>query len=156
MKAVVAGLMAIALLALPSSAADEFAVEIVRPAPLKKDDLFTQTLLWMAESFRSSKEVIDLKDKELGTIIGNGAVDINVGLLPFLPPVNAPVTFKVRIDVKDNRYRMAFSQVKIAFDGHPKPIEDTNRESNEPRVREHFEQMANSLDAYLARPRKDF
>ena len=156
MRSVIAALMLAALLPLPASAADEFAVEIVRPAPLSKDALFTQTLLWMAESFRSSKEVIDLKDKELGTIIGNGAFDMNIGLVPFLPPVNVPVTFKVRIDVKDNRYRMAFSQVKIAFDGRPNPIEETNRESNEPRVRERFEQMANSLDAYLSRPRKDF
>jgi hypothetical protein len=42
------------------------------------------------------------------------------------------------------------------FDGHPKPIEDTNRASNEPKVREQFEQIANSLDSYLATPRKDF
>ena len=154
MKKIIAIFLAAFVVALPASAGEAFSVEIIRPASLQKGTLFDQTILWMAENFRSSKEVIELKDKELGTIIGNGAMDMNIGL-SFLPS-NVPVTFKLRIDIKDNKYRMTFSNVKMVFDGNAKPIEDTNRASNEPKVRERFEQMANSLDAYLTAPKKDF
>jgi hypothetical protein len=108
----------------------------------------------MAESFSSSKEVIELKDKEHGTIVGNGAFNLNIGM-SFMP-TNVPVTFKVRIDIKDNKYRMTFSNVGMVFDGNAKPIEDTNRASNEPKVRGGFEKIANSLDTYVSTPRKDF
>lgn len=154
MKKAISIFLAVFIVVLPASAVDAFSVEIIRPASLPKGNLFDQTVLWMAENFRSSKEVIELKDRELGTIIGNGAIDMNIGL-SFIP-TNVPVTFKLRIDVKDNKYRMTFSNVKMVFDGNAKPIEDTNRASNEPKVRERFELMANSLDAYLKMPRKDF
>lgn len=154
MKKAIAMFFAAFVVAIPAGAGDAFSVEIIRQTALPKGTLFDQTVLWMAESFRSSKEAIELKDKELGTIIGNGAIDMNIGA-SFLP-VNTPVTFKLRIDIKDNKYRMTFSNVKMVFDNYPKPIEDTNRTSNEPKVRERFEQIANSLDTYLATPRKDF
>jgi hypothetical protein len=154
MKKAIATFLIAFIVALPARAGEAFSVEIIRSAALPKGTLFDQTVLWMAESFRSSKEVIELKDKELGTIIGNGAFDMNIGA-SFLP-VNTPVTFKLRIDIKDNKYRMTFTNVNMVFDGRPKPIEDTNRTSNEPKVRERFEQIANSLDSYLATPRKDF
>jgi hypothetical protein len=151
------GIALIACLITPTSAsAQPFSAEIIRPAALPKDPLFTQTVLWIAESFRSAKDVIQLQDKELGTIVANGAFDMNIGALSFMPAVNVPVSYKVRIDMRDNRYRMTFSDVRVSFDGRPKPIEETNREPNERRVREHFEQLANSLDTYLAQPKKDF
>jgi hypothetical protein len=154
MKKAIAMLFAAFVVALPARAGDAFNVEIIRDAALPKGTLFDQTILWMAESFRSSKEVIELKDKELGTIIGNGSLEMNIGA-SFLP-VNTPVTFKLRIDIKDNKYRMTFSNVKMVFDNYAKPIEDTNRKSTEPKVRVQFEQIANSLDKYIATPRKDF
>jgi hypothetical protein len=137
-----------------SAAAQPFTAEIIRPVPLLKDPLFSLTVLWIAESFRSARDVIQLQDKELGTIVGNGAYDMNVGL-SFMP-VRIPVTYKMRIDVRDNRYRMTFSDVRLMLDGGAKPIEDTNRESNERSMREHFQKLADSLDGHLAQPKKDF
>jgi hypothetical protein len=45
-----------------------------------KDDLFLRTKRWMAETFRSSKAVIEFEDKENGQIIGNTRLPIKGGL----------------------------------------------------------------------------
>src|ERR1041385_7159527 len=73
-----------------SACAQGLTVEIIRAAPLAKDALFTQTVLWIAENFRSAREVIQLQDRDIGTIVGNGAFDMSIGgsLLSFMPPVN--------------------------------------------------------------------
>ena len=131
-----------------------FAVEFVRQAPLKKDALFSQAILWVAETFISQRAVLDVKDKDLGTIIGNGVTSVNVGAA-FLP-VSQPLSFKIRIDVKDGRYRMSFSDVRLLTSGGSRRIEDSNRQSMEPVARESFEALANSLDEYMAKPRDDF
>jgi Cu/Ag efflux protein CusF len=39
-----------------------------------KDDAFTNTLIWAAETFNNSNEVIKMKDKDSGIIIIKGAV----------------------------------------------------------------------------------
>jgi len=133
-------------------------VEIIRGAPLPKDALFTQTVLWIAENFRAPRSVLQFQDRDLGTIVGNGSYDMSVdgSFLPFLSPLSVPVTYRVRIDVRDNRYRMTFSDVRFYVDGAPRALDYTDRDSNERRAREHFEQLANSLDDHLARPRDDF
>jgi hypothetical protein len=55
----------------------------------------------MAESFKSSKNVIELKDPDAGVIIGNGAVRVTL-----LPTVSGLVAFTMRIDIKDGKYRI--------------------------------------------------
>jgi hypothetical protein len=125
---------------------------------LPKDALFTQTVLWIAENIRSPRSVIQFQDRDLGTIVGNGSYDISIdsGFLPFLSPVNVPVSYRVRIDVRDNRYRMTFSDVRLYLDATPRALDYTDRDSTERRARDHFEQLANSLDQYLTRPKDDF
>jgi hypothetical protein len=145
--------LAAALIA-ASAGAQGMTVEIIRGAPLPKDSLFTQAVLWIAENIRSPRSVIQFQDRDLGTIVGNGSYDMSIdgGLLPFLSPVNVPVSYKVRIDVRDYRYRMTFSDVRLYLDAAPRALDYTDRDSTERRAREHFEQLANSLDQYLTKP----
>jgi hypothetical protein len=44
----------------------------------------------------------------------------------------------------------------LYLDATPRALDYTDRDSTERRVREQFEQLANSLDRYLTRPRDDF
>jgi hypothetical protein len=155
MKKIIIIFLAAFFAAIPLSAEDDFNVEIIRPAAMQKGPLFDKTVLWITESFRSSKAVIEVKDREQGIIVGNGNALMALGSGFFLTEV--PVMFTVRIDMKDNKYRMTFKNVRVMFnDNFPKPIEETNRPSTEPKARERFEQLANSLDAYLAKPNNDF
>ena len=121
-------------------------VEIIKEIKMLKDDIYKNALLWMAESFRSSKEVIDLKDRDMGTIIGNGSVDIKIGWGAY-----TPARFKLKIDVKDDKYRLTFKDVIMVFDGQEKPIEAANRKSLEPKVTTKFNEIATSLHEYLGK-----
>ncbi len=73
---------------------------------LNKDQLFDKTLAWMAETFVSSKAVIELKDKENGKIIGNGVTSIFNGLITF------DVSYTLIIDIKNNKIRMTFKNLQ--------------------------------------------
>jgi hypothetical protein len=57
------------LLALPAKADEPYVREFVQDIEMSKDDLYNNSLLWMAQTFRSSKDVIDLKDRESGVIV---------------------------------------------------------------------------------------
>ncbi len=129
----------------PAFGQDAFTVEIVRDAQLSRDQLFDSALLWLAEATVSSKAVIDLQDKSIGTIIGTANTDLSIGW-----GVTAPMSFKLRMDFKDNKYRMTFSQVQLMLNGPLQPIETTNRTSNEPKAREQLEKLATAFQAYLA------
>lgn len=135
----------IALLSSMAMAQDAFSVEIIREHKMPRDQIFDNAALWLAESIRSSKAAIELNDKDIGTIIGNVSADLKIGWAVYMP-----IQFKLRIDVKDNRYRMTFSQVKILAGSSLKPIESANRDSLEPKARDLFEQLATSFQDYLA------
>ena len=126
---------------------EAFTVEFLRAAPLPKHELFKYARVWMLESFGSARPYIRVQSKQLGTIVGRGTFDINIGgdLL-----MNRPVTYELRIDVHDNRYRMTFSDVALPSDGIPRSIEYTDRGTDERQVQEHFEQLADSLEKHLA------
>lgn len=129
----------------PALAQDAFTVEVIRDAQMQRDQLFDSALLWLAESTVSSKAVIDLQDKSLGTIIGTASTDLKIGW-----GATAPMSFKLRMDFKDNKYRMTFSQVNLLLNGPLQPIESTNRTSMEPKAREELERLAAAFQAYLA------
>ena len=119
-----------------------------------KDRIYDQTVVWFAVTFKSSKTVIELKDKELGVIIGNAAVNANISIAKWLPPVNNLFTFKMKVEMKDSKFRMTFNNVKMVTDGFEKPIEDTNRASNEKLMAIEFQKIADSLVEYLSQPKK--
>ena len=153
MKWIVVALMLLTgCAAQPVNGEGALVVDIVRPAPLMKDQLYTRALTWMAESYRTSSKSIQLQDQAQGTIVANGVLDV-----PCFLGMSQPYGFKLRLDVKDNKYRLTFSQIVL----HTKqfgeiPVEGANREMDEPRLRERFNRVADDLDAYLAKPDKDF
>lgn len=138
-------LIAIIVLSASAYAQEAFAVDSIHDVAMPRDEIFNNAALWLAESTRSSKSVIELKDKELGTIIGNAAADLRINFLTVIP-----IEFKLRIDVKENKYRMTFSQVRLLTESGFKPIEQANRESLEPIARDTFDKLIASFGAYLA------
>ena len=149
-KLLILSLSVCSIIFLPAYAAEPFEVVIVKRASMDKSAIFDGAVLWMAENFKSSKEVIDMKDKDIGVIVGNGVVDVKIGWM-----VKNPFSFKLKLDVKDKKYRMTFKDVQMVLDGYEKPIENTNRKSTEPKVKEKFEVMAESLNSYLSIKKND-
>ena len=141
--------IAILLLALPMSVnADAFKYQIIKESQLEKPALFDATVVWIAESIRSANDSVQHKDKEAGTIILNALMDVPSGV--FLVPAY-PTECKLKIDIKNKKYRMSFTQVKIDFgyDGYFKPIEQVNWKGNEKQVIKTFNALSDGLDEYL-------
>lgn len=131
-----------------------FVVHTVREVKANKDQIFDQSGAWIAETFRSAKAVIEHKDKEAGILIGNGAVDIEIGVGFF--KTSMPYLFKIKEEIKDGKFRLTFSDVKLLVDGFERPIEATNRASNEPKLTDKFNSLADSLAAYISREKSDW
>ena len=70
---------------------------------LSKSEIFSRTLQWMATSFNSAKHVIELQDSGTGVIIGNAIVNVPWQGASF------EMHFKLRIDVKEQKYRFSSS-----------------------------------------------
>jgi hypothetical protein len=68
---------------------------------LSKHEIYEKTLQWMAESFVSSKAVIEYKNEEEGIIIGNGAVEMHVAAI-----YKGLVGYTLKIEIKDKKYRV--------------------------------------------------
>ncbi|MBT9455051.1 MAG: DUF4468 domain-containing protein [Burkholderiaceae bacterium] len=123
---------------------EAFVHEIVRDIPMPRDRIFDAAVLWLAESVRSLNAVIDLKDKEIGVVVATPTTPLSIGW-----GAKVPMSFKLKVEVKDNKYRLTFSQVQLNFDYGFKSIEHANRESLEPKARERFNELAGSLHSYL-------
>lgn len=69
-----------------------------------KDELFLKAETWLANSFVSSKSVIQMKDKDAGKIICKGVfayVDKEVG-----STTHFDIKFSLEISVRDKKYRI--------------------------------------------------
>jgi len=86
-------------------------IEVIEFPGVKADKLFDLTCLWLAESFGSSKEVVELKDKESKKIVGNIVTTFNV----FVTKFNVQTVLK--IEIKDGKTRITYNPHHIYFEG---------------------------------------
>jgi hypothetical protein len=77
-----------------------------------KSELYSRAKIWLANIFKSAKDVIQLDDKETGQIIGKGVFFYQVKVL--LTGAEWTCKFTVRIDVKDNKTRIMFYDISSA------------------------------------------
>lgn len=81
------------------------------PVQKQKDALFNASMLWIAESFRSAKAVVQYSDKESGVISGLATATDNFGGIG-----STTVEFKFLIEVKNNKARLTFSNYHNLYD----------------------------------------
>lgn len=67
-------------------------------------ELFDQAKIWIINSYNSPKRVIEIEDKDLGTIVAKGVIGVNARALGIEKPFGY-VEYKFTINVKDGRYR---------------------------------------------------
>ena len=93
--------------------ADYAAVEYVAEVPgLKAPEVYDGLKYWIAENFRSAKQVIDYEDRANGVIIGNGVVP-NIILSSGLAQISLNGSFKMKAEAKEGKFRLTFSQFEI-------------------------------------------
>lgn len=105
----------VALAALSVNAAEVKPIENVYDlSTLTKQQIYTGARTWFAENFVSAQDVIQMDDKEAGTIVGNGMVDYKCkGFGDCLLYPSAFIKFTIRIDTKDAKMRTSYSNVDI-------------------------------------------
>jgi len=82
---------------------------------VQKNVIFTRSLKWIANNFKSSKAVIEYQDTASGSIIGNGAAPTSF----FAGP---DMLFTMNIDVRDGRARYRFINIQVTAVGGPGSI----------------------------------
>lgn len=77
-----------------------------------KAQLFGFAKSWFSEVFKSGESVIDMEDKDLGRLIGNGKMAYRQNS-PFGNQVGLDViSFQMNIDTKDNKYKITIKNIK--------------------------------------------
>ena len=136
-------IVACAGLKLPDAPPEELSLQQVREINLNKNEIFDKTMEWIAQSFRDSKEVIQLKDRENGKIIGKGMTHFMSGGI-----ARVPVRFTLIVEIKDNKYRTTYNNFAAPgmYRGDPLVIKKFVDE-----VKVHLMEFDGSLYAYLTK-----
>jgi hypothetical protein len=80
-----------------------------------KDVLYKKVKIWIAQNFKSAKAVIEYDNKENGSIIGNGIVKYPCGGLDCIAKGDWTIPFTMRVDMKDDKFRLTFSNLHVAW-----------------------------------------
>jgi hypothetical protein len=75
--------------------------------------LYDASMLWVASSFKSRKEVLEYNDKASGVIVGNGMVPYPGQGIEYRTRADWKVAFQIKVETKEGRYRMTFSNLRL-------------------------------------------
>ena len=82
---------------------------ITTDSTLKKDDLFISARAWYNKTFNSSKDVIQIIDKETGDISGKGTFKYASNVFRGNDKTAGYINFSISIFVKEGKYKYEFS-----------------------------------------------
>ncbi|WP_394260791.1 DUF4468 domain-containing protein [Moraxella boevrei] len=85
--------------------------QVVEIPNISKDKIYSNSKQWVAINFKSANDVIQMDDKESGVLIGKGNFNYPCKGWSCLGYDGDLVTFTVKIEVKDNKSRITFSDI---------------------------------------------
>lgn len=96
--------------------------EIVGFGDMSKSQIYKNSRQWVATSFKSAQNVIQMEDKEEGIIVLKGQADYpcypdSDGMTTFrcLGYTDASIKFTLKIETKDGRARLSFDDLATYF-----------------------------------------
>jgi hypothetical protein len=109
---------------MPIAPIEERSMQKVHDINLTKNEIYDKSLEWMAQTLSDSREVIELKDKDNGLLIGKGITGfkgkIGIG------STNVLCRFTLIIEAKDNKYRTTYNNLVGLWGenyNRPEPLE---------------------------------
>ncbi len=78
-----------------------------------QEQIFDGAKIWISENFRSAKAVIEYENKETGTIIGNGNIQFPCQGWKCMGTSGWKVSFTMRTDIKNQRFRLTFTNLRV-------------------------------------------
>lgn len=91
-------------------------VTVIDSIPKTKDQIYVVVNDWFVRSFNDGKSVIQLNDKELGTIIGKGHISNMGNTMSFASSADISADVIIRVDMKDGRMRITTSIQKYEME----------------------------------------
>ena len=108
----------------PIAPIEDRSMQKVHEIDLTKNEIYDISLEWMARTFFDNKEVIEIKDKENGKIIGKGITTFKGKIGWF--SANMPCRFTLIVEAKDNKYRTTYNNLVGLYGENqtrPEPLE---------------------------------
>jgi len=99
----------------PITDADRILERVVEAPGYSKEQIFNGTKIWIAENFKSAKAVLEYEDRDAGILIGNGIIPYPCRGLECIAKVNWKVPFTMRVDIKDQKFRLTFSNLHLSW-----------------------------------------
>ncbi len=127
-----------------------YVFERIENVDLNKSEIISYSSAFIAEKFVSAKSVIQLKDSELGKIVGNVVlINSKAGFFDAFKGIKG----RLVLDAKDGRYRLQMSNIE-AIDGNGVVsafgrLEGANRYRIEPMAKSMLAEFSNELTGYL-------
>jgi hypothetical protein len=95
---------------IPKSNSSSFEFSLVDTIQGTKNELYVKSYEWIAKTFTSAKDVIQMNDKEAGKIIAKAVIAVPGTKNGYgMTMGDDYVHYTISIDVKDNRYRCIIS-----------------------------------------------
>lgn len=88
---------------------------IVEVNGFTKDQIYVASKVWLAQTFASAKAVTEMDSQEAGILIGNGNTTYPCEGIQCIATVDWRVKFTMRIDMKDDKFKIAFSNINLAW-----------------------------------------
>jgi hypothetical protein len=93
--------------------------KVIQAQGFKKDQIYDGSKAWIKENLRSSKGVIEFENKEAGTIVANGSMKYPCARFSCLGKEDWVLDFTMRVDVKDRRFKLLFSDLLVSWPPSP-------------------------------------
>jgi hypothetical protein len=104
--------------------------EVVQAPGASQAELYARAKLWFADTFKSTKAVVQADDKDAGIIQGTAFQDIAV--VSIGTPTAVKLWYTIKIALKDGRYKYDITDLRVQnyasqynpYPGEPVPVED--------------------------------
>jgi len=129
-------------------------LQFVEKINLKQEEIFNRSADWFAESFVDSKEVLELKDKARGKIIGKGVIPqcFSMGSPASGFGYIAKCRVTIIVEIKENRVRTTYKDIMaLGRDGTTGPIPDKGYNDQ---AREKISKIQSRFVSYLTKKEK--
>lgn len=106
---------------------NEIVIERVVSAPgFTKEKIHISSKIWIAENFQSAKAVIEIDSKSDGLLIGNAIIAYPCSGLSCFGREGWEVPFTIKVESKDDRFKVTFSNIRIKIPSSPPLVSASN------------------------------
>ena len=83
--------------------------DVVSVEGIPQKELYNRAKIWLAETYNSAQDVIQMDDKEAGILIGHATMKFTSNIFSGSGMTKGYINYKIKISVKDNKYKYEFT-----------------------------------------------